>query len=141
MTANNRQVAGNHYRTQYQHWDFAWNCRLNYFAGQITKYLSRHTTKKGLEDVQKAIHFIEKYSELLRTAKEDGYHPVNLHVLNTNLVAYFGYNPHLGELERQIITRVTLPHAVSGLSSCVLQAQMIADSYAKAGAADGTIEP
>jgi hypothetical protein len=37
---------------------------LNYFEGQITKYVLRHRFKNGLQDLQKAAHFLEKYKEV-----------------------------------------------------------------------------
>lgn len=64
MNANDTQVGGTHYRTKFQHWDFAHQLRLGYFEGQITKYLTRHRFKKGKEDVDKALHFAKKLMEL-----------------------------------------------------------------------------
>lgn len=63
--SNQRQVAGQHYNTSYQHWDFAADARLGYFTGQITKYVFRWRRKKGVEDLEKALHFAEKLGELL----------------------------------------------------------------------------
>lgn len=63
--ANSRQVAGTHYKTDYQHWDFVWDMGLGYFPGQVTKYLSRYRKKNGMQDLQKALHFAHKYKELV----------------------------------------------------------------------------
>lgn len=61
---NERQVAGKHYGGgNYQHWDFVVDNDLNYFEGQITKYVMRCRKKNGLEDLEKAKHFLEKYIE------------------------------------------------------------------------------
>lgn len=62
-TANDRQVGGEHYKTKYQHWDFAADATLGYFEGQITKYILRHAKKKGREDLEKAHHFAQKLKE------------------------------------------------------------------------------
>jgi len=62
--ANTRQVGGEHYKSEYQHWDFVHDMALGYFEGQITKYISRHRRKNGAQDVQKAIHFATKLREL-----------------------------------------------------------------------------
>lgn len=67
--ANDRQVAGTHYRHAVQHWDYAAANGLDYFEGQITKYVTRwrkkHPTAKGrLDDIQKALHFAEKFAEV-----------------------------------------------------------------------------
>lgn len=62
-SANNHQVAGQHYQSPYQHWDLVIVLNLGYFEGQITKYLTRHARKNGLEDVMKAAHFLDKLIE------------------------------------------------------------------------------
>lgn len=68
MDANERQVAGDHYRRQrIQHWDYVAANGLDYFQGQITKYVSRWRDKGGVQDLEKAMHFLQKYIELVRT--------------------------------------------------------------------------
>jgi hypothetical protein len=62
--ANDTQVAGNHYLTQIQHWDYVIANDLDYFQGQITKYVTRWKKKNGITDLRKAQHFLEKYIEL-----------------------------------------------------------------------------
>lgn len=64
MSANNRQVGGGHYRKGIQHWDFAAAQNMDYFQGQITKYICRWKDKNGIEDLRKARHFLDKYIEL-----------------------------------------------------------------------------
>jgi hypothetical protein len=65
ISANSRQVGGQHYRaTSIQHWDFAAANNLDYFQGQITKYVVRWKDKNGIEDLKKARHFLDKYIEL-----------------------------------------------------------------------------
>lgn len=64
MNANARQVGGQHYAVPYQHWDFVADLGLGYFEGQITKYISRARKKNGLQDYQKALHFLEKLIEV-----------------------------------------------------------------------------
>lgn len=72
MAANDRQVAGDHYRraaaaSGEQHWDRQWRLHgRGYFIGQITRYVERYHLKNGLEDLEKAIHYIEKLKELER---------------------------------------------------------------------------
>jgi len=68
MAANDRQVAGKHYgEVRYQHWDIVEEHNLDYFQGQITKYVMRWKHKNGIEDLRKAQHFLEKYIELKET--------------------------------------------------------------------------
>ncbi len=58
---NEKQVGGDHYRcVDYQHWDFVCDARLHYLIGCATKYISRWRKKNGLEDLNKALHYIEK---------------------------------------------------------------------------------
>jgi hypothetical protein len=64
MAANERQVGGGHYAGNIQHWDFVVAQDLNYFEGQIVKYVSRCRKKNGVEDLKKAQHFLEKYLEV-----------------------------------------------------------------------------
>ena len=76
MNANNRQVAGDHYRAKIQHWDWVASNNLDYFQGQITKYVARWKHKNGIEDLRKAQHFLEKYIELqLATDDDSGAEP------------------------------------------------------------------
>lgn len=65
MSANDRQVGGKHYRSSTQHWDYVWENGLDYFQGQITKYVSRWRDKDGVQDLHKARHFLDKYIELV----------------------------------------------------------------------------
>lgn len=69
---NDRQVGGNHYAGEFQHWDFAPRLQLSWQEGCATKYLSRlfkkHATDPDLviQDMEKIIHYLEKLIELLR---------------------------------------------------------------------------
>lgn len=63
--ANKIQVGGTHYKTKIEHWDWVHANDLNYFEGQITKYVARARKKNGMEDLKKARHFLDKYIELL----------------------------------------------------------------------------
>ena len=66
--ANDKQVGGNHYReksrTGQEHWDVVYDFDLDYFQGQITKYVMRWKFKGGTQDLEKAMHYLEKYIEL-----------------------------------------------------------------------------
>lgn len=61
---NDRQVGGDHYRAQYQHWDWVTDLNIPYLIGCATKYIIRWKRKGGAEDIQKAIHYLEKYVSL-----------------------------------------------------------------------------
>ena len=66
-SANEKQVAGQHYRASIQHWDYVVANDLDYFQGQITKYVTRWKKKNGVTDLLKAQHFLEKYIEVVRS--------------------------------------------------------------------------
>lgn len=67
MSANEKQVGGEHYKQGYQHWDMVADGYLDYFKGQATKYLTRYRRKNGIQDLEKSIHYLEKMAELLDT--------------------------------------------------------------------------
>jgi len=62
--ANSTQVAGTHYQTEYQTWDFIHDMKLGYFEGNVVKYVQRHPKKAGLTDLAKALHYTQKTREL-----------------------------------------------------------------------------
>lgn len=62
-SANDRQVGGDHYKADFQHWDLMIKARVPYMEGLTTRYLLRYKRKKGAEDLQKGIHCIVKTRE------------------------------------------------------------------------------
>lgn len=68
---NSFQVGGSHYQGEYtqQHWDYCWERRFDPFQYVITKYVERHRRKNGLEDLEKAQHYLAKYIDLLKIEK------------------------------------------------------------------------
>jgi methyl coenzyme M reductase subunit C-like uncharacterized protein (methanogenesis marker protein 7) len=68
MGANDRQVGGTHYNpgSQLQHWDLVDIYGWDYYQGMITKYVMRWRDKNGIEDLEKAAHYLEKYLEIVR---------------------------------------------------------------------------
>ena len=67
-TANDVQVGGDHYkRLAIQTWDFIASNDLDFFQGNIIKYVTRWKTKGGVEDLRKARHYLDKYIELNST--------------------------------------------------------------------------
>lgn len=71
MSANDRQVAGSHYNgVSLQHWDYviaALDGR--YLEGNITKYVCRHRKKNGVQDLEKALHYMDKLLEVYEAKK------------------------------------------------------------------------
>ncbi len=64
--ANDIQHGGTHYKKygNLQPWDVitAWN--LGYLDGTALKYIARWKDKNGIEDLKKAIHFLQKTIEV-----------------------------------------------------------------------------
>ena len=83
-TANTRQVGGNHYQNQIQHRDWVFSNGLDYFQGQITKYVARWRHKNGIEDLEKALHFLEKYIELQKEENAMADVTINITGVSTN---------------------------------------------------------
>ena len=109
MNSNTTQVGGNHYKgTTYQHWDFVMLALGGrYLEGNITKYIARHRKKNGLQDLQKARHYLTKLIELYN---EGGVQPLATSVKGTNELqrpAYFCDVNGIDVTERMIILGVS----------------------------------
>lgn len=66
MSVNDNQVGGAHYKTvssERMHWDMVIDINLPYTLGCATKYLYRWRDKNGVQDLKKALHYLEKTSE------------------------------------------------------------------------------
>ena len=65
------QVGGDHYAKQdIQPWDYMEACMSEeefkgYLRGNVIKYVSRYDKKGGLQDIDKAMHYLEKLRSLL----------------------------------------------------------------------------
>lgn len=62
--ANDKQIAGKHYKTSIECWDYIVANDVGYLDGNAIKYLTRWRKKNGLEDLKKAQHYLEKLIEL-----------------------------------------------------------------------------
>lgn len=62
MNPNDYQIAGDHYRRagKVQHWDLMLLLNADYFIGCASKYVYRFENKNGLQDLEKACHFMAK---------------------------------------------------------------------------------
>lgn len=62
--ARNKQVGGDHYKTNMiQPWDIIDDHSLDFYEGSALKYLLRRKGSR-VEDLRKAIHYIEKKIEM-----------------------------------------------------------------------------
>lgn len=68
-----RQVGGSHYQDRaIQPIDYIIANRLDFCEGSVIKYVTRHRYKNGIEDLEKAKHYIEF---LIEEAKRAGKRP------------------------------------------------------------------
>ena len=59
MSANETQVAGNHYRDKkIQTWDYIVQNNLGSLEGNVIKYVSRYKDKIVIDDLIKAAHYL-----------------------------------------------------------------------------------
>jgi hypothetical protein len=69
-TANDRQVGGEHYATKkIQPWDFIVENGLGFLDGNVVKYVCRYRDKGGVQDLEKARHYLDKLIEVEREAR------------------------------------------------------------------------
>lgn len=64
--ANDIQFGGSHYKKygELQPWDVITEWNLGYLDGTALKYIARWKDKNGIEDLKKAIHFLQKTIEV-----------------------------------------------------------------------------
>jgi hypothetical protein len=102
MSANEIQIGGDHYKTQaIQPWDFIALNNLGYLEGCVVKYVSRHAKKGGIEDLNKAKHYLEKLIELNAEPPQEPRMSVGL----TDMTGVFG----LASKTTPLSTRVSEP--------------------------------
>jgi Protein of unknwon function (DUF3310) len=70
LSANNKQIAGSHYKSKMECWDYILANDLGYLEGTAIKYITRWKKKNGVEDILKAIHFLEKLVEVEKAKQQ-----------------------------------------------------------------------
>lgn len=110
VSANDRQVGGSHYRSEYQHWDFIVDHRIGYLEGCSSKYATRWRKKNGLEDVEKGVHYCDKLIE----KAELGLHPTG-YAPDSALERFFEANDIQDTDERRAITFLCQWESVASL--------------------------
>jgi len=65
-----RVVHPNHYNKGIEMWDYAYSHNLDFFEGNIVKYVTRWKDKNGIEDLNKAKQYLDKLIDL-QTLKND----------------------------------------------------------------------
>ena len=82
MSADTKQVAGGHYKgipDYLQHWNVVAALEWDYLVGHATKYLwllgKKGSLQDAINDIGKAIHFLEKKRELMIAEQEKSAEP------------------------------------------------------------------
>jgi len=65
---DDKQVGGTHYTDlPLEPWEIIERLNLDFWDGNALKYLLRHSSKNGIEDLKKAVHYIEKKISILES--------------------------------------------------------------------------
>jgi hypothetical protein len=64
MSANDKQINGDHYRGAIQTWDYIIAHDLGFLEGNVIKYVTRFRKKNGVQDLLKAQHYLQKLIEV-----------------------------------------------------------------------------
>ena len=60
------QIGGEHYKMKIQPYHFIMGNDLNFFQGNVIKYVVRYQKKNGVEDLKKIIHYCELEIERMK---------------------------------------------------------------------------
>lgn len=72
MKSLNKQEGGDHYKDQaIQPVEFIQKNNIGFMEGNVIKYVCRHHMKNGVEDINKAIHYLEMLRDLQYPEKPD----------------------------------------------------------------------
>lgn len=67
LTDSSYQIGGDHYsKLPIQPFDIIEQNNLNFFEGNILKYLLRYKHKNGVQDLEKAQHYLAKLIEITK---------------------------------------------------------------------------
>jgi|TARA_Y100001938_G_C7978868_1_gene373309 hypothetical protein len=64
--ADKKQIGGDHYKLKIQPYHFIMENRLNFFQGNVIKYVVRYLKKDQIKDLNKIIHYCELEIDRLR---------------------------------------------------------------------------
>jgi len=65
-SAEQKQIGGSHYKIKIQPYNFIMSNGLNFFQGNVIKYVVRYLKKNQIEDLNKIIHYCELEIDRLR---------------------------------------------------------------------------
>jgi hypothetical protein len=133
--ANETQVGGRHYKTEYEHWDLVLIIPMGYLEGNTTKYVSRARKKGGLQDYRKAMHYLDKliecYPDMLRLSRRP----------NADLEVHkFALANDLTLVEEKYIVTLCTYHTKAELTAAKMLLEDIINEYIDAENADNPID-
>lgn len=112
MSANDTQIGGNHYKATDEQlarakccgfnkaqepWDFSYIRGHNNLQTGIIKYVDRYNNKKGLQDLEKAKHYLEKLIEIEKAKSTLSKKDLDF-MLNCRLISNEEYSKALSSL-------------------------------------------
>ncbi len=62
--ASEMEIGGSHYQMSIQPVEFITRNKIPFIEGNVIKYVCRHRQKNGVEDIDKAIHYLQLLKEL-----------------------------------------------------------------------------
>jgi len=112
--ANTKQVGGSHYQTgAVQHWDIAAMLYGEaHFKCTATKYVSRWRKKNGVQDLEKAKHYLEKLIEVLGQVELDD----RLSIRSEDSI---NDDMNLDPMDSELIIRIFEAGSAADLSDCI----------------------
>ena len=65
QAATDRQIGGDHYKSlKIQPIEYIDANNMPYLEGNVVKYVTRHASKNGVQDIDKAIHYLELIKQM-----------------------------------------------------------------------------
>lgn len=132
MTIDSGRAVPDHYDAGYIHWDLVVVLGLGYLDGNATKYVTRWRKKNGVDDLQKALHYVRKLSvEKTGRFRVASFTTVELEV------ARFAQANGLTDLERQIILDIATWKTGADLVSVADRLIRMMEEFDRASASHG----
>lgn len=132
------QEGGDHYQADYQHWDWVIDAEIGYLAGNATKYVSRWRKKNGIDDLKKALTYVDK---MIATRKNSDWHYRPCRWRTNEATKRFVASAGLNEAEADIVFTMSGPCppemlrlARERLEALIKSAQSAASAGQRAGA-------
>lgn len=70
-TAKDIQIGGDHYKTPIQAVEYIHANNISYIEGCVIKYVTRWRKKGGIQDIDKAIHYLELLKQLEQEKRKE----------------------------------------------------------------------